>query len=249
MPLGCTRKLLVKRMIRDLSYMLLYSNKMEVYSTLSRALSAFSTIALLLVTRWFTQDLVREIAILSIILLFELYLASKVRGLRGVLAGLKLILLFTVIGVAVLFISYLAGWLAPNPQTLLPGALRLVAFFLGFSLIFQLISLREWRSIMNKLGLKKQAMALSMVLFQVPTIIHYLSEAATALKLKYKGKKPYKIVVPLTLLSFLTSRSLLEAYILYGAPADTSFTLYKNKDFDLYLSFVLLVIGVVVIGA
>ncbi|MEM4576131.1 MAG: hypothetical protein QW701_01570 [Candidatus Nezhaarchaeales archaeon] len=234
-------------MIRDLSYMLLYSNKMEDYSTLSRALLAFSTVILLLITRWLSQDVIYEGARLSLIILFELYLASKVRGMRGILAGLKLVLLFTVIGVVVLLISHLAGWLAPDLQTLLPGALRLVAFFLGFSLIFQLISLREWRSIMNALGMKRQAVALSMVLFQIPTIIHYLSEAATALKLKYKGKKPYKIVVPLTLLSFLTSRSLLETYVLYGVPADAKFTLYKSKDVHLYLPFILLILGIILL--
>lgn len=236
-------------MLRNLSYMLTYSNRLDDYSTLCRVLLTSSTIILLLTIRWSSTNVIVEVMRLTLVFLFELYLASLVRGLRGVLAGLKLIFLFAVIGTLVFCVSYLVGWLAPDPTTLMPGVLRLVALFLGFSLLFQLVSLQEWRSIISKLGLKNQAIVLSMVLSQVPTIIHYLSEAITTIKFKYKGRKPHKVAIPLTLLSFLTSRSLTESYLLYGLPICSELTLYKRKDSHLYLLFaVLIVLEVIVVN-
>jgi hypothetical protein len=103
---------------------------------------------------------------------------------------------------------------------------------------------------MSKLGLKEQALTFSMMLSQIPTMLYYLSEAATTIKLKYKGKKPYKIVVPLTLLSFLTSRSLAESYSIYGSPTvTTKLTIYKKKDVYLYSLLAVLVIGVTLIDS
>lgn len=235
-------------MLRELSYMFTYSKKIEDHSTLARALAAFTTIALLLTARFLSRSITEEVARLTLIFSFELYLASRARGARGVLAGLKLILMFTIIGALVFYASYLLGWLAPNPTEIVPGALRLVAFFLGFSLMFQLVSLREWRGLMSKLGLKGQALALSMTMSQIPTTLYYLSEAATTIKLKYKGKRLHKMTVPLTLLSFLTSRSLAESYFIYGLPVmDSKLTIYKNKDVYLYLLLVVLVIVVTLI--
>lgn len=228
-------------MLRDLSYMLTYSNKLDDYSTLCRMLLASSTIVLLLIIRWSSMRIITEAVMLTLIFLFELYLASLARGLRGVLAGLKLIFLFAIIGTLVFCISYLVGWLAPHPTTLLPGVLRLVVLFLSFSLLFQLVSLQEWRSIISKLGLKNQAIVLSMVFSQIPAIIHYLSEAVTTIKLKYRGRKLHKVATPLTLLSFLTSRSLTESYLIYGLPTCSELTLYKRRDLHLYLMFVMLI--------
>ncbi|MEM2534432.1 MAG: hypothetical protein QXD12_01355, partial [Candidatus Nezhaarchaeales archaeon] len=212
------------------------------YSTLCRALLASSTIVLLLIIRWSSESIAIELTRLILVLSFEFYLASLARGLRGVLAGLKLISLFAIIGALVFCVSYLVGWLAPGPIMLVPGMLRLVSLFLGFSLLFQLVSFQEWRSILSKLGLKNQSVILSMVLSQVPTIIHYLSEAITTVKLKYKGKRLHKVATPLTLLSFLTSRALTESYIVYGLPTYSELTTYKRRDLSLYLLFVILVL-------
>jgi len=235
--------------LRELSYMFTYSRKLEDYSTLARTLAAFTIIALLLITRFLSRDILTEIMRLTLIFSFELCLASHIRGMRGVLAGLKLILVFAIIGTLVFYVSCLFGWLAPNPAQIVPGALRLVVLFLGFSLSFQLISLREWRSLMSKLGLEEQALALSMMLSQMPTTLYDLSEAATTIRLKYKGKKPYKIAVPLTLLSFLISRSLTESYSIYGPPTmDAKLTMYKRKDIYLYSLLATLVFGVALVN-
>jgi len=239
----------VWRVLRELSYMLTYSKKLEDYSTLARTLAASTIIALLLITRFLSRNILTEIVRLTLIFSFELCLASHMRGIRGVLAGLKLIVVFAITGTLVFYMSYLFGWLAPNPVQIVPGALRLVVLFLGFSLPFQLISLRELRSLMSKLSLDRQALALSMMLLQIPTTLYCLSEAATTIKLKYKGKKPYKIAVPLTLLSFLTSRGLAESYSIYGPPTmDAKLTMYKRKDVYLYSLLATLVFGVALVN-
>jgi hypothetical protein len=234
--------------LKELTYMFTYSRTLEDYSVLARVLVASTTIALLMFARFLSRNIAVEVVKLALILSFELYLTSRVRETRGVLAGLKLILAFTIIGALVFYLSYLLGWLAPNPIEIVPGALRLVAFFLGFSLLFQLMSLREWRSILSKLGFKGQALAFSMAISQIPTTLYYLSEATTTIKLKYKGRRPYKIAVPLALLSLLTSRSLAESYTIYGPPAmDVKLTMYKKKDIYLYLSLAALVATVALI--
>lgn len=237
-------------MLRELSYMFTYSRRLEDYSTLARVLVASTIIALLMFARFLSRDVSVEVTKLAPILSFELYLTSRVRERQGILTGLKLILVFTIIGALVFYLSHLLGWLAPNPVEIVPGALRLVAFFLGFSLLFQLISLREWRSILSGLGFKGQALAFSMAISQIPTTLYYLSEAATAIKLKYRGKRPYKIAVPLALLSLLTSRSLAESYTIYGPPAmDVRLTTHKTKDIYLYSSLAVLVAAVASIDA
>ncbi|MEM2025500.1 MAG: hypothetical protein QXW94_04335, partial [Desulfurococcaceae archaeon] len=55
-------------------------------------------------------------------------------------------------------------------------------------------------------------------------------------KLKYKGKKLYKVVVPLTLLSLYTARGLYEANLLYGSifTPSSRLTLFKRGDVALY---------------
>ncbi|MEM0217607.1 MAG: hypothetical protein QXM73_02500 [Candidatus Nezhaarchaeales archaeon] len=235
-------------MLRDLPYMLACSGKLDDYSTLCRALLALSTIALLLIIRWSSGGIVIEVTRLVLVFSFELYLASLAIGLRGVLAGLKLISLFAIIGALIFCVSYLVGWLAPDPIMLVPGMLRLVSLFLGFSLLFQLVSLQEWRSILSRLGLKSQSIILSMVLSQVPTIIHYLSEAITTVKLKYKGKRLHKVATPLALLSFLTSRALTESYLIYGLPTYSKLTRYKRRDLSLYSLFIVLILLEIMIG-
>lgn len=95
---------------------------------------------------------------------------------------------------------------------------------------------------MSKLGLKSQAIVLSMVLSQIPVVIRYLSEAITTIRLKYRGKKLHKVATPLALLSLLTSRALTESYLIYGLPASSELTVFKRKDLRLYLLFVTLVI-------
>ncbi|MEM1695338.1 MAG: hypothetical protein QXS14_02040 [Desulfurococcaceae archaeon] len=232
-------------MLRSLSYLLVQSKRLEQFSTLSRLFTALFILAYLTYARFGAElgaEVVRTVIALSVVLA----ISSLVRGLRVVLEGARLILLFTLAGALVFYLSSLLGWLAPDPAYIPVGALRLVAFFLSFSLFFQMLSLEEWRYLFNKLGLKTQALVLSVTVAHIPVLLNYLSESAVAIKLKFKGRKLYKLVVPLILLSLYTARGLYEAHLIYRASLKprAKFTFFKRNDFLLYSVVLFLVITI-----
>ncbi|MEM1628853.1 MAG: hypothetical protein QW551_06240 [Desulfurococcaceae archaeon] len=222
-------------MLRSLSYLLVQSRKLEQFSTLSRLFTALFILAYLTYTR-FEAGLRAEIIRTALVLSIVLAISTLIRGVRVVLEGTRLILLFTVAGALVFYLSHFMGWLAPDPVNIPVGALRLVAFFLSFSLFFQVVSLEEWRYVFSKMGLKTQAFMLSVTIAHIPVLLNYLSESAVAIKLKYRGRKLYKLVIPLILLSLYTARGLYEAHLIYGATLRPRirFTFFKKKDILLY---------------
>ena len=235
-------------MLREFSYLFTYSRRFENYSTLARFIFPSSIIILLFTSMHISRNLIVEVYMYTSIFLVELIMASHIRGVRSIINGLKLIISFIIVGSIVFYISSLLGWLSPDPFRIIPGALRLVAFFTALVLFFQVITIREWRRIFNALGLKKQSMLFSMIMLQIPTTMYYLSEAATTIRLKYKGKKIHKIVVPLILLSLYTSRSMIESYVLYGVSLESKLTLFKKKDIFIY-TLLLTVTILVIFGA
>lgn len=220
--------------IRDFSYMFTYAKKLENSSTLSRILVALVAIALALLARVLSKSILIEVIRLLLVLTLELLVASYFRGFRALIAALKLVLFFTTVGAIIFYVSHVAGWVAPEPTSIILGAIALLTFVLAFSLLFQLLSLREWRRIFALLGSKKYALLFSLVISQIPVTIYYASEAFTTVKLKYGGKRLHRVVVPLILLSLHSARSLLESHLLYGAFYETNLTLLKKKDIVLY---------------
>ncbi|MEM3805831.1 MAG: hypothetical protein QXM43_06155 [Desulfurococcaceae archaeon] len=210
----------------------------------SRLFTALLILVYLTYTR-FDAELRAEVIRTALVLFVVLAIMSLVRGLRIVLEGIRLFLLFTLAGALVFYLSYILGWLAPDPVNIPVGALRLVAFFLSFSLFFQVLSLEEWRYVFSKIGLKTQSHLLSVTAAHIPVLLNYLSESAVAIKLKFKGKKLYKLVVPLILLSLYTARGLYEAHLIYGATLRprVKFTIFKKKDVLLYCIVLLLIIA------
>lgn len=220
--------------IRDFSYMFTYAKKLENSSTLSRILVVLVAIALAFLARALSESILVEAARLSLVLALELLVASYFRGFRPLIAALKLILFFIAIGAAIFYASYVAGWTAPELTSILLGAIALLTFIFAFSLLFQLLSLREWRRIFALLGSKKYALLFSLVISQIPVTIYYASEAFTTVKLKYGGKRLHRVVIPLVLLSLYSARSLFESHLLYGVSYDANLTLFKKKDLVLY---------------
>jgi hypothetical protein len=169
-------------------------------------------------------------------------IASWIRGFKGVISGLKLYLIFTAISSVVFLVSSLFGMLAPDPTTIPVAALRLVVFFIVLTLLFQLISLDEWRTIFEKLGLKTPSELYPLILLQLPLTLYYLSESATAVKLKYKGRRLHRVVVPLILLTAHTSRSILESYVIYGFSSRVKIKLISKYDIIIYITLTILII-------
>ncbi|MEM4718191.1 MAG: hypothetical protein QXE81_05475 [Desulfurococcaceae archaeon] len=179
--------------------------------------------------------LIKEIIKLTILIVIELLTYSGFRGLKGTINALRLMMFFIFLGITVYFISIIMGWAPLSPVNVLIGSLYLIVLFIALSMFLQLISVKEWRWILRKIGFKNYSLMFTMVLSQIPVLIFYASEAFTTTRLKYGAKKLYKFVVPLILLAITTSRNTLEAYTIYGASSELKLSLYRRKDWALYV--------------
>lgn len=233
-PHNFTRRLNVALAIRDFSYMFTCARKLEDFSTLSRILTALTAIVSVFLSRSLSENTVVEATRLMLVLVLELTIASHFRGIRTLLASLKLAIFFIAIGALVYYLSYAVGWAFPEPASIFLGAITLVELLLAFSLLFQLLSLREWRRILSLFGFRKHAVLFSLVVSQIPVTIYYTSEAFTTIRLKYGGKRLYRMIVPLVLLSLHNARSILESHLLYGVSYESKLTVFKRRDLTLY---------------
>lgn len=229
-------------MLRDLTYLLVYSEKIQRFGLITRLIIPIVVLYLIFHMRLYSSTLLEETVGLILILIYEMLIASWIRGFKGVISGLKLYLIFTAISSVVFLISSLFGMLAPDPTTIPVAALRLVVFFIVLTLLFQLISLDEWRTIFEKLGLKTPSELYPLILLQLPLTLYYLSESATAVKLKYKGRRLHRVVVPLILLTAHTSRSILESYVIYGFSSRVKIKLISKYDIIIYITLTILII-------
>lgn len=234
-------------MLRDLTYLLVYSEKIQRFGLITRLIIPIVVLYLIFHMRLYSSTLLEEIVGLILILIYEMLIASWIRGFKGVISGLKLYLIFTAISSVVFLVSSLFGMLAPDPTTIPVAALRLVVFFIVLTLLFQLISLDEWRTIFEKLGLKTPSELYPLILLQLPLTLYYLSESATAVKLKYKGRRLHRVVVPLILLTAHTSRSILESYVIYGFSSRVKIKLISKYDIIIYITLTILIITILLL--
>jgi len=140
------------------------------------------------------------------------------------------------------------GWSRPTPLEVVTGSLLTLALFLSFHASSNLISLREWRRILDLLGLKSISLLLSLTVLLVPTVLVYTSEAFTAIKLKYGNRGLHRVIIPLVLYTFFVSRSLAESYTLFGVMSETKLTTWKSKDVYLYTASIIILLGVFTVG-
>ncbi|MCY0868229.1 MAG: hypothetical protein OWQ48_03240 [Desulfurococcus sp.] len=226
-------------MIRDLAYMFLTSRRDLGFSTLGKILYSSSIIILLVLSRNVGNPLVYT-TYPVVVLLVELIFLSVHKGYRVVFSGLKLMLVFVMLGVLLFMLSSLVGTPAPSAVEIIVGSIRMIAFFLAFTLFFQLITIREWLGILAKLGLHEYAVVLALTLSQVPLMLVYFSEAHTAVSLKYGKKTPGVLVTPLIYHSALTARSRLEALLQYPIRPLAQLTVFRWRDIYLYIIVLIL---------
>ncbi len=237
----------VRLLLRDLAYLLVYSEKTQKFGLISRLIIPVVVLYSIFYARLYSSTLLEEAVELILVLIYELLLASWIRGLRGVLSGLKLYLIFTAISSLVFLISSLPGVLILDPTTIPVLALRLVAFFTALTLFFQLISLGEWRAIFEKIGLRTLSELYPLTLLQLPLTLYYLSESATAVKLKFKGRRLHRVVVPLILLVAYTSRNILESHVIYGFSSSVKIRLIGERDVIIYIVLTVLVVTILLV--
>jgi hypothetical protein len=232
--------------IRDFSNLFIYSKKLEEYSTLSRLSYASILLMASILTRLYL-DGVASILGFSYITILALITISMFKGFKNTVRGMTLLVLFTGIALFTYLVSGLLGWSRQDPVSILSGTMYVYALFTSLSCFLQLVPIREWGGLMNRLGFKNTSMMMSLTLLQTPLIIIYTSEAYTTIKLKYGSKRLYKVVTPLILLTFYTTRGLAEAYILYGFHVGDALTMWSSRDLLLYLTSVVVLTGILLL--
>lgn len=220
-------------MLRELAYMFLYAGEDRGLSTVCRVAAPLWLILLTLLSR-LSPGSTAYYLIPFTVLLAELVLAGCVRGWRPVFNGLKLVLLFTLVSALIFALSALISPPAPSIHELASGVARIVSLFLGFTLLFQLVSLREWRSVLYRLGLRRQSLIVSMIMTQLPITLMHFSEALTTVRLKYAGKRLERLVTPLTYYTVLNTRNVVEAYAQYPPSTRTRLTSFRRRDVAVY---------------
>lgn len=220
-------------MLKELAYLFLYNSKSKEYSTLSKAAFSLSMLALL----YFSWRMGGYLSYIYPVLIacVELGMVSYLKGASKALKGLAFIAFFILIGTAIFMLNRALGLPSPRYEEVVTGSVRLFAFFLAFSLFFQLISLEEWRGIMLKLGLRDQALMFSVIGVLLPLTLMQFSEALTTVKLKYGGKRLTSLVVPMAFLAVMNSRNIVEAMIVYPPRVEGYISLFKPRDLILYV--------------
>lgn len=226
-------------MLRELAYMFLYAGEDKGLSTACRVTAPSWLILLTLLSRLSPGSIIYYL-IPSATLLAEFALAGCVRGWRTVMNGLKLVLFFTLVSALIFVLSTLISLPAPSTPELASGVARIVSLFLGFTLLFQLVSLREWRGVLYRLGLRRQSLIVSMIMTQLPITLMHFSEALTTVRLKYAGRRIERLVTPLTYYTVLTTRNVVEAYAQYPPSLKARLMLFRKKDIVVYAGLVAL---------
>jgi hypothetical protein len=228
-------------MIRGLSYLFLFSDKRLGYSVLSRIILILSLLIILILSRS-VHNFYIYISYPIIILASEFVILTIIGRLRKVLSGIFMIAIFILIGIIIQLINVFLRLPAPGLTEIIIGSFRLTAFFIGFTLIFQLINVREWRSILSRLGLTEHAQTITMVLAQIPVILTYFSEALVTLRLKYKGRKIFSAITPLIYYTAQNSRNIIETYIMYPMKESReNINLFNKKDLLIYIYIISLI--------
>ena len=109
-----------------------------------------------------------------LLLLFMLHL---LRGLRRALNALKIPMIFLGLGYTVTLLSIALGYPAPSLTQLTVSSAKIGLIFLSIATLTQVVSLRELRWIMSRLGLGKLASFMAIVFSFIPLLLNLYSEA------------------------------------------------------------------------
>ncbi|MEM1526301.1 MAG: hypothetical protein QW775_07615 [Ignisphaera sp.] len=179
----------------------------------------------------------------TIILALEFLVLWIGGGLRRVLSGFMLVLLFTIFGFVITLTSMLMRFTPPAVEYMVSSMFRMVALVLSFATMLQFLTVEEIRWMLVKIGLEEASVILALTFSQLPLTLMYFSEALTTIKLKLGKKKIYKVVKPLIVYSVINSLNVAEALYIHGVyPPRTP------KIFNGLKDLLLIVISVTIIA-
>jgi hypothetical protein len=212
--------------------MFISSKEVRNYGLISRVFMSISIIVTSLLLFILDLPLNKIVLLTTLLLTLEFLILWISGGLRKVLSGFVVILVFVFIGFLITLFSMLIGFASPPIGYSISSMFRMVVLVLSFATMVQFFTVEEIRWIMVKLGLEDISTIVTLTLSQLPLTFIQFSEAIITIKLKLGRRNLYKVVKPLIIYSIMNSLNLAEALYIHGVYKPRRPRLFNGvKDF------------------
>jgi hypothetical protein len=212
--------------------MFISSKEVRNYGLISRVFMSISIIVASLLLFILDLPLNKIVLLTTLLLTLEFLILWISGGLRKVLSGFVVILVFVFIGFLITLFSMLIGFASPPIGYSISSMFRMVVLVLSFATMVQFFTVEEIRWIMVKLGLEDISTIVTLTLSQLPLTFIQFSEAIITIKLKLGRRNLYKVVKPLIIYSIMNSLNLAEALYIHGVYKPRRPRLFNGvKDF------------------
>jgi hypothetical protein len=227
--------------------MFISSKEVRNYGLISRVFMSISIIVTSLLLFILDLPLNKIVILTTLLLTLEFLILWISGGLRKVLSGFVVILVFVFIGFLITLFSMLIGFASPPIGYSISSMFRMVVLVLSFATMVQFFTVEEIRWIMVKLGLEDISTIVTLTLSQLPLTFIQFSEAIITIKLKLGRRNLYKVVKPLIIYSIMNSLNLAEALYIHGVYKPRRPRLFNGvKDFIIIIVSVAPIVMVLV---
>jgi hypothetical protein len=196
--------------------MFLSSRRVKKFGLAARLLMTLSIVIASILLFILPKPLDRLAISVSSILILELLILWIGGGLKKVLSGFIVILIFIFIGFLITLFSIFLGFVPPPLDYATISMFRMVILVLSFATAIQFFTVEEIRWLLTRLGLRDVSVVVALTLSQLPLTYIQFSEAITTVKLKLGERNLYKVVKPLVVYSVMNSLNLAEALYIHG---------------------------------
>lgn len=196
--------------------MFLSSRRVKKFGLAARLLMTLSIVIASILLFILPKPLDRLAISVSSILMLELLILWIGGGLKKVLSGFIVILIFIFIGFLITLFSIFLGFVPPPLDYATVSMFRMVILVLSFATAIQFFTVEEIRWLLTRLGLRDVSVVVALTLSQLPLTYIQFSEAITTVKLKLGERNLYKVVKPLVVYSVMNSLNLAEALYIHG---------------------------------
>jgi hypothetical protein len=224
--------------------MFLSSRRVKKFGLAARLLMTLSIVIASMLLFILPKPLDRLAISVSSILILELLILWIGGGLKKVLSGFIVILIFIFIGFLITLFSVFLGFVPPPLDYATISMFRMVILVLSFATAIQFFTVEEIRWLLTRLGLRDVSVVVALTLSQLPLTYIQFSEAITTVKLKLGERNLYKVVKPLVVYSVMNSLNLAEALYIHGVyePIKPRFLCGKKDSILIAVSIAVLVL-------
>ncbi|MCC6015604.1 MAG: hypothetical protein LM582_00980 [Desulfurococcaceae archaeon] len=224
--------------------MFLSSRRVKKFGLAARLLMTLSIVIASILLFILPKPLDRLAISVSSILILELLILWIGGGLKKVLSGFIVILIFIFIGFLITLFSIFLGFVPPPLDYATISMFRMVILVLSFATAIQFFTVEEIRWLLTRLGLRDVSVVVALTLSQLPLTYIQFSEAITTVKLKLGERNLYKVVKPLVVYSVMNSLNLAEALYIHGVyePIKPRFLCGKKDSILIAVSIAVLVL-------